>query len=120
MERRFRIPDDVNITYIQTWSDLGFVLNFDAEQARRDLEIGYLDGMRAICGLAGRRYYLERGMTEREALDWLLDHREDADQSLRAFLEEELRLITRDSPEYVIRFQCAEWWSELTEKLGGE
>ena len=90
VERRFRIPDDVNITYIQTWSDLGFVLNFDAEQARRDLEIGYLDGMRAICGLAGRRYYLERGMTEREALDWLLDHREDADQSLRAFLEEEL------------------------------
>ena len=34
--------------------------------------------------------------------------------------EEELRLITQDSPEYVIRFQCAEWWSELTEKLGGE
>lgn len=33
--------------------------------------------------------------------------------------EEELRLITQDSPEYVIRFQCAEWWSELTEKLGG-
>ena len=29
-------------------------------------------------------------MTEREALDWLLDHREDTDQSLRAFLEEEL------------------------------
>ena len=47
-ERRFRMPDDVNVTTIHTNSDLGFVLNFDAEQSRRDMAIGYLD---AACNL---------------------------------------------------------------------
>lgn len=28
-ERRFRMPEDVNVTTIHTNSDLGFVLNFD-------------------------------------------------------------------------------------------
>ena len=102
VERRFKIPDDVNITFIQTWSDLGHVLNFDAEQARRDIEIGYLDGKRTLYGLAGRRYYLERSMTEREALDWSLDNGAEQAPSLRDLLEEEL-------PRHAKKLDLEDW-----------
>lgn len=32
---------------------------------------------------------------------------------------DEVSLITQDSTEYVLRFQCAEWWSELQQWLTG-
>ena len=89
-ERKFRMPDDVNLTVIHSWADLGHVLNFDSEQARRDIEIGYLDGKRTLYGLGGRKYYLEREMSEREALAWILDHQVGGAFSLRQYLEEEL------------------------------
>ena len=94
-ERRFRMPDDVHVTTIQTNSDLGFVLNFDAEQARRDMVIGYLDAQRVLYGLYGRKYYIERGMTEREALDWLLDSCAGEGGNLRAVCEKELPRLAR-------------------------
>ena len=72
-ERRFKIPDNVNIWYVDTDADLGGVLNFSAEQARRDMTIGYYDAWHDLCGLYGKRYYIERSMTEREALDRILD-----------------------------------------------
>ena len=54
------MPDDVNVTYIATNADLGGVLNFDAEQSRRDMAIGYLDAKRVLYGLYGKHYYIER------------------------------------------------------------
>lgn len=73
IEKRFRLPEDVAITYIEPTRDLGFVLNFDAGQARRDLRIGYLDAQRVLYGLFGRDYYIDRSLSDREALSLLLD-----------------------------------------------
>ena len=101
IERRFRIPDDVNVTTIHTYSDLGHVLNFDAEQSKRDMAIGRLDAKRVLYGLRGRRYYIDRCMSEREALDWLLDRFGGTAETLRAFLEQEL-------PRTAKRFELAE------------
>ncbi len=101
-ERKFKMPDDVNLTVIHSWSDLGHVLNFDSEQARRDIEIGYLDGKRALYGLAGHKYYMEREMTEREALAWILDHQVGGAICLREFLEEEL-------PRQAKHFELEDW-----------
>ncbi len=89
-ERRFRIPDDVHITTISSRADLGHSLNFDAEQARRDMTIGYYDAKRILYGLYGRQYYIERSMTEREALSWLLDRGSLADGCVREYCEREL------------------------------
>ena len=85
--RRFKMPDDVNVTYIATNADLGGVLNFDAEQSRRDMAIGYLDAKRVLYGLYGKHYYIERSMTDREALNMLLD--------LRQFCERDLPRVAR-------------------------
>ena len=77
IERRFRIPENVNITLISTNSDLGGVLNFDAEQSRRDMLIGYLDAKRVLYGLYGEKYYIERTMSDREALRQLIDRADE-------------------------------------------
>ncbi len=90
VERRFKLPEDVNITTICSCSDLGQVLNFDAGQARRDMRIGYFDAKRVLYGLHGRRYYTDRTMSEREALEWLLDRYGGSAETLRAVLEREL------------------------------
>ncbi len=92
--RRFKMPDDVNVTYIATNADLGGVLNFDAEQSRRDIAIGYLDAKRVLYGLYGKHYYIERSMTDREALNMLLDSLETG-MNLRQFCERDLPRVAR-------------------------
>ena len=92
--RRFKMPDDVNVTYIATNADLGGVLNFDAEQSRRDIAIGYLDAKRVLYGLYGKHYYIERSMTDREALNMLLDSLETG-VNLRQFCERDLPRVAR-------------------------
>ena len=91
-QRRFKIPEDVNIWYVDTDADLGRALNFSAEQARRDMAIGYFDAWHDLCGLYGQRYYIERSMTEREALDQILDSylRRSPGFPLRELCEKEL------------------------------
>ena len=93
-KRRFKMPDDVNVTYIATNADLGGVLNFDAEQSRRDMAIGYLDAKRVLYGLYGEHYYIERSMTDREALNMLLDSLETG-VNLRQFCERDLPRVAR-------------------------
>ena len=92
--RRFKMPDDVNVTYIATNADLGGVLNFDAEQSRRDMAIGYLDAKSVLYGLYGKHYYIERSMTDREALNMLLDSLETG-VNLRQFCERDLPRVAR-------------------------
>ena len=92
--RRFKMPDDVNVTYIATNADLGGVLNFDAEQSRRDMAIGYLDAKRVLYGLYGKHYYIERSMTDREALNMLIDSLETG-VNLRQFCERDLPRVAR-------------------------
>ena len=90
IHRRFRLPEDVSVTYIDTDSDLGGTLNFDYEQSKRNLEIGYYDAMRVLYDLSGRGYFLERSIDEREALNLLLDTLPEHDRSLRHCVEKEI------------------------------
>lgn len=96
-ERRFKIPEDVNVWYVDTDADLGGTLNFTAEQARRDMAIGYYDAWHDLCGLYGKHYYIERSMTEREAFGQILERylRRTPDISLRELCEKELPRLAK-------------------------
>ena len=96
-QRRFKIPEDVNVRYIDTDADLGGVLNFSAEQARRDMAIGYFDAWHDLCGLYGKHYYIERSMSEREAFEQILESylRRAPETSLREFCEKELPRLAK-------------------------
>src|SRR5699024_7977574 len=51
--------NDLNLTFISPNEDLGKTLEFEKEIARRDLKLGYYDGLKALKGLRGYKYYIE-------------------------------------------------------------
>ncbi|MDO4852043.1 MAG: patatin-like phospholipase family protein [Clostridia bacterium] len=97
IERAFRIPDDVHVTIIKPNIDLGGALDFDAERARYHMQVGYFDTKRVLYGLYGRKYYIERTLSDRNALDWLLDRyeRDGKLDPLRPLIENELPAVAR-------------------------
>lgn len=48
----------VDITYIKNSEDLGGVLDFNSERSKNNIELGYLDTLKAFKKLKGSKYYL--------------------------------------------------------------
>lgn len=63
-EKRIKIPDDVNLIEIAPRADLGNMFEFDSENSRRNIQIGYYDGLRCFLGLSGRLYYIDSSQEE--------------------------------------------------------
>lgn len=95
IEKRFRIPDDVHVTTIGPTADLGNILNFDAEQSRQNMRLGYFDAQRVLYGLYGSTYYIDRTMSEDAARQQLLEYIGPDDGSLRTFHEKTLPQIAK-------------------------
>jgi len=72
--RHVRIPDDATIYTVKPTEDLGSVLNFNSEQSRRNMTIGYYDMKRLLYGLSGRKYYIDRTLTETSAYEFITDY----------------------------------------------
>lgn len=73
VERKIEIPEDVTVTTIAPVQKLGPMMNFDNELSREQYRLGYFDGKRALYGLAGQKYYIDRTWTEREAHNRLVE-----------------------------------------------
>ncbi|MBM6828205.1 patatin-like phospholipase family protein [Anaerotignum lactatifermentans] len=71
IEKRVKIPEDACVTVIAPREKLGGVLQFDSEQVRRDMLLGYYDGLRTIYGLCGQTYYIDRQWSEARAYGML-------------------------------------------------
>ena len=115
IERWFRMPDDARVTVIKPFVDLGSTLDFDAERSQQNMKVGYFDTQRAIYGLYGRRYYVQRTLSDRNALDWILDRHERAGtlEPVRALLEQTLpaeakRLDVREGDYYELMLAILE------------
>lgn len=67
IEKKIKLPEDVNLITIAPKEKLGGILQFDAESTKRDLTLGYFDGMRMLYGLAGEKYYIDRQWNEMQA-----------------------------------------------------
>ena len=95
LEKPFRKPANVQMVTVQTNSDLGSVLDFDAERSKRNMTIGYYDTQRMLYGLYGHEYYIDRSMSEREAFELLLGMYGDETHSLRHSCEKILPKAAR-------------------------
>lgn len=95
IEKRFKMPEDVSITTIHTNSDLGFVLNFDAELSRRNINIGYYDAQRVLYGLYGGEYYIDRSLSEQDALNVLIGIYGREGRNLRRLCEQRLPKLAK-------------------------
>lgn len=67
IEKRTKIPADANVITIAPTEKLGGILQFDAESTKKDMTLGYFDGLRLLYGLAGRKYYIDRQWSEMQA-----------------------------------------------------
>lgn len=54
-----KIDADLDAIVISPAEDIGSIYEFEHDRARRNIEIGYYDGLKAIRGLRGSRYYIE-------------------------------------------------------------
>ena len=72
VERSFKVPRYVNVHTVLPSQELGGLLEFEAEQSRKNMTLGYYDTMRMLYGLSGSRYYIDRGWTEEKAYEFLI------------------------------------------------
>ncbi len=71
VEKRVKIPENVNVIDIAPRQNLGGVLEFDSARSRRNMKLGYYDAMRVLYGLSGNEYYLDMELSEEEACERL-------------------------------------------------
>ncbi len=67
----------MNIHYISPVDDLGGIMDFDSELAKRNLQLGYFDAMRVFQNLKGKKYYIKPDRGEVHFLQVLADLPED-------------------------------------------
>ena len=85
----------MHVTTIGPTVDLGNILNFDAEQSRQNMRLGYFDAQRVLYGLYGSSYYIDRTMSEDTARQQLLEYLGQDEGSLRTFHEKTLPQIAK-------------------------
>ena len=73
VEKKVVIPEETIVNTIAPRVSLGPVLDFDPAQSKRNLQLGYYDGLRFLYGLTGKDYYFDRNLTEQEAFGMLCE-----------------------------------------------
>lgn len=66
LERKVKIPEDVQVLEISPRVELGNILEFDRRKTQRNMKIGYFDAMRLLKRLEGKIYYLSEIASEGE------------------------------------------------------
>lgn len=66
LEKPIKIPKDVNLIEIAPRINLGGILEFNTTKIRRNIHVGYCDGLRCLRSLQGKIYYIDSPLTEEE------------------------------------------------------
>ena len=74
LERRVRIPKNVNLYTVAPWADLGGALDFNARQSQFNITAGYYDAQRLLYGLSGKKWYIDAHWPEEDAYTFLKSH----------------------------------------------
>lgn len=64
---------NVKITNIQANDDLGHILDFQSDNTRKSLELGYYDALKSLSGLKGKAYYVKPKKDDEYYLQLLLN-----------------------------------------------
>lgn len=88
-EKLFKLPEDVNVYQIAPRRNLGGILEFDGKKAKRNMQLGYLDAMRLLYDLKGRKYYIEMPDTEEHYFHKLMAERVLLQNYLLPYMDQE-------------------------------
>ncbi|MCI8887471.1 MAG: patatin-like phospholipase family protein [Hungatella sp.] len=100
-EKVTEIPEGTRVYHIAPRQSLGGLLQFDKKQARKNMKLGYYDGLKFLYGLEGRWYYLDAPEPEAYYLTRLMEEKE----GLRELIPEELRGRPEDRPDESERYR---------------
>jgi NTE family protein len=78
---------ELNVTIISPKENLGGILEFDRRKASYNLRLGYYDGLKALKGLKGKKYYIECEEREEFFIEYLTGINEDKVKKLKRILE---------------------------------
>lgn len=66
--KNVKLPDEVTVIEIAPRTDLGNILDFNSENSRKNMRLGYFDGLRCFRSLKGRMYYINTELGEEESI----------------------------------------------------
>lgn len=87
IEKRIKIPEDVVVIQIAPRVDLGNLLDFDSKKSKRNMKIGYYDGLRCFRSLKGYIYYIDSNLSEEECINRLMHSDEFAQVALLEYYD---------------------------------
>ena len=88
--RRFMdIPADVTVHEIAPRRNLGGILEFDSARTRKNMKLGYFDGLRFLYGFCGRKYYLDMPYSEAYYFGRMMSELDMFKEWLRPYVKEE-------------------------------
>ena len=83
------IPADVTIHEIAPGRNLGGILEFDSARTKKNMKLGYFDGLRFLYGLCGRKYYLDMPYSEAYYFGRIMSELDMFKEWLRPYVKEE-------------------------------
>lgn len=124
-EKKVKIPDDANITVVAPNEKLANMLQFDKEQSKKDMRLGYYDGLRVLYGLKGKRYYIDSQWNEAEcyatlvALVRRMETQKGKEVSLKKINEEILpRLAKKKKAKHSYQELLWAWLEDMAQEAG--
>ena len=88
--RRFMdIPEDVTVHEIAPRRNLGGILEFDSARTRKNMKLGYFDGLRFLYDLCGRKYYLDMPYSEAYYFGRIMSELDMFKEWLRPYVKEQ-------------------------------
>ncbi|QUH25294.1 patatin-like phospholipase family protein [Serpentinicella alkaliphila] len=63
---------ELNLTFIKPYQDLGKILDFSRERARRNLQLGYYDTLKHFKNLKGKEYYILGDISDEKAFKFFM------------------------------------------------
>jgi len=118
VEKKVKIPEDVNVIYLAPKVRLCNILEFNKEKAARNITLGYYDTLRVLRALAGKQYYIEAQGSEKDYLNSLLQPDEGLIRELQLFFKREnnivkspIRIMTEDIyPLLAVNLKLGKKW----------
>lgn len=89
LEKPVKIPKDVNIIEIAPRIDLGGILEFNPDKIKRNIKVGYYDGLRCLRSLRGRIYYIDAKLTEEECIEKIIHSNEAVKMALLEYYKQD-------------------------------
>jgi NTE family protein len=119
LEKRVKIPEDVNVIYIAPKINLCNVLEFNKKKAVRNISLGYYDALRILRPLTGIDYYIDSSRNEQDYLESLLNLKENQVKELLSLYKQDVnfdgsglrKLIEEIYPQLANMLKLRKSWS---------